>query len=135
MTNVYSIKIECGKQLTFPVRLKSGRKRYITFEVQFGDKLGRLYTDSPVIQEAIENDARFTSGKIQLLSSVGPKEAVKPPVQYTDFPEITDINSAREFLKAEPYNVLAQSLRTPESILKKAEEKGVNFPNLVTLDE
>lgn len=45
------------------------------------------------------------------------------------YPDITDWQDAKEALRKE-YGVAHQSLGTPQGILKKASEVGVDFPNL-----
>ena len=76
----------------------------------------------------------LTGGKLKA-ARANPKDKVEQggmtvDVEPASYPEVTDINSAVEVLRGEPYNIAHQSLRTPEAIFKKAEEVGASFPNL-----
>lgn len=78
-------------------------------------------------QEAIENDPRFNR-RFSLCHSEN--EAVEP--ELPDFiiaDEVINISQAKEYLTA--LDVPYQGLRTPASILKKAEELRISFPNLI----
>lgn len=44
--------------------------------------------------------------------------------------ETDDWQAAKEFLRGEPFNIMYQAIGTPEKILAKAAEVGVQFPNL-----
>lgn len=49
----------------------------------------------------------------------------------TVYDKVTTPSEAREILMSEPYNLAPQSVqKNPESILKRAAELGVSFPNL-----
>ena len=49
--------------------------------------------------------------------------------ELTVFLGVATINQAKDILRAEPYNVNHQKLRTPEAIMAQAIEHSVAFPN------
>ena len=116
-------------QYTFPVVLD---KRTVWVSLRGNDD--SYSTKDKEVQEAIEGCSYFKRGQIVLSAGMADKVADETGgsaaiVEPKEFPEVVDINGAKDILKAEPYNILPQSLRTPESVLKKAAEVGVSFPN------
>jgi hypothetical protein len=130
-----------GAQYTFPVII-AGKCKFISLNGTKND----FETESTAIQNAIETSQKFKSGKIVLLSGKPnviaqavekpvkkdapkediPKDAETPTKEY---PEVTDLQGAISVLKVE-YKIMHQSLRTPDNVMKKAQELGVSFPNL-----
>lgn len=92
---------------------------------------GRFITDDPKIQEALESHPGFKE-KFDLQG----KPASKKPVKKKDDPvvvkEITLVNEAKDFLtdKENNFDVKLSELPNKETILKKAEELNIEFPNL-----
>lgn len=117
-----------GTQYTFPVNV-AGKVKYLSFNGNLND----LTTDSKALQDAIEECRRFKSGEIVLLNGqpnkVDTSEEKPDTLPKKEYPEVTDIQGAVHILKTE-YNIAHQSLRSPEGVLKKAEEVGITFPNL-----
>lgn len=124
MTKVY----RATTHFTLPVLL-DGKVKYVVFSEEH---YGATVTDEK-IQEAIEACSYFRDGEIKLFSRREDAGQVKKPSPVFDakeFPEVTNIQGAVEVLKGEPYRIAAQSLRTPENVLKQAETNNVKFPNL-----
>lgn len=104
-------------------------------------------TSNPVYQRIIEDSGYFRSGKIRLLSSSGaeaepgrPGKAAEEPVPVeastaepaggtVEYAEVKNSQQAKAVLMGQPYRVALPELSNKESILRKAKELGVAFPN------
>lgn len=113
-----------GKEITFPVRTSRG-VTYITFN----GPLNQYKTSDKEIQKAIEATERFKNGTIILSRQNGGAEPEEKIETQKEYPGITDFQEAAEILRKD-FNVAHQSVRSPEAILKKAQEVGVSFPDL-----
>ncbi len=123
-------------------------KRYIsangdqyTFYVKVGEKNmcvglkgsgNDFKTNNERLQKAIEESTYFKTGKIVLDGGKTADESAPkiPSAPAKEYPEVTDIQSAIDILRAEPYKVHHTKLTTPEKVLAVASELGVSFPNL-----
>ena len=91
-------------------------------------------TDNPLFQRAIESSDAFRCGeikrgKIDVLDD-GKATVVEPEEpQYTVVPEVTNMQQARAFLMAEPYNSPLSQLQNKVAIKSVAKAKSVSFPN------
>lgn len=102
-----------------------GRQYRIHFEPQSYGSL--CVSTDPAEQEAIEHDPRFNS---RFSLSHSEMELVEPePLDFIIADQVTNISEAKEYLSA--LEVPYQGLRTPASILKKAEDLHISFPNLI----
>ena len=101
----------------------------------------KFTTSDPIVQIAIERDARY-GRTILLARTVGDDKKVregkeekkdvgkKEPVVVED---VADVNGVIEWLKDN--GVPHQSLRSVKNIRKMMDEKGVTFPNVVFPEE
>lgn len=84
-------------------------------------------------QLAIENSGMFKAGKIRVRIQKKKAEikakAIDATINVKSYPEVATHVDAIAILKGE-YGVSATRLKTPASVLRVAEEKGVSFPNL-----
>lgn len=91
-------------------------------------------TDNPLFQRAIESSNAFRCGEIKRgrvdVLDDG-KKAVEEPEepQYTVVAEVTNMQQARAFLMAEPYNCQLSQLQNKNSIKSVAKANSVSFPN------
>ena len=91
-------------------------------------------TDNPLFQRAIENSNAFRCGEIKRgrvdVLDDG-KKAVEEPEepQYTVVAEVTNMQQARAFLMAEPYNSALSQLQNKVAIKSVAKANSVSFPN------
>lgn len=114
--------------------INTGGKEELVKFTGYGDGKVRFFATDEKIQAAIEASPRFLSGEIQLESgrnrtAGGKKDAVK--AAKTEYPEVTDIQTAKDILKGAPYSISPVALITPERIRTQADKAGVSFPNLV----
>jgi len=119
-----------GVQLVFPIEV-GGKEMFIEL---IGPR-SEFITSDEKIQTALETNKRFKAGFVVLAETFGEakkaeKEKTPAPGGTTEVPEITNIQEAKEYLRADPYKVAHQSLNTPDNILKKAAELNIIFPNL-----
>ncbi len=102
---------------------------------EFTDAGNTFNTNNKEIQEYIENSTLFASGDIILFSEsettneINEHVETKREKELTVFLGVATINQAKDILRAEPYNVNHQKLRTPEAIMAQAIEHSVAFPN------
>lgn len=114
-----------GKEITFPVKV-SGKVIYLTFS----GPNNQYKTSIEEVQKAIEKTDLYKQGTIILTRQQGNVESTTTTtVEPKVYPDITEYQDAAEVLKKE-HNVAHQSVRSPELILKKAQELNVSFPNL-----
>lgn len=89
---------------------------------------GLLMTADVALQQAVERDADY--GVVFSLVQQKPE----PEVSGAEVSELTPVEEVRNISDAKGWlmrnGVPHQGLRTPENILKRAEEQGVWFPNL-----
>lgn len=93
-------------------------------------------TDNALFQRAIENSDAFRCGEIKRgkvdvfddedKAVAGTDE---PEAQYTVVPEVANMQQARAFLMAEPYNCPLSQLQNKNSIKSVAQANSVSFPN------
>ena len=92
-------------------------------------------TDNPLFQHTIENSEAFRKGeilrgKVENIEAPLPKE--KPAEEVTDTKAVSDVanmQQARAYLMAEPYNCKLSELQNKSAIKMAALQKGVTFPN------
>jgi hypothetical protein len=117
-----------GKEITFPIKV-AGKVMYITFN----GPNNQYKTSDVEVQKAIESEHLFKTGVIILTRGATVKaDSEKESEKKTDptsYPGIEGYQEAAEILRKE-HNVAHQSVRTPEGILKKAQELNISFPDL-----
>ena len=91
-------------------------------------------TDNPLFQRAIECSDAFRCGEIKRgrvdVLDEGKETTVEPEEQqYTVVPEVTNMQQARAFLMAEPYNSPLSQLQNKVAIKSVAKANSVSFPN------
>lgn len=94
-------------------------------------------TDNPLFQRAIENSDAFRSGEIkrgrvEVLESDAEEcmqDAGSTPSASTMVTEVTNMQQARAFLMAAPYNCTISELQNKNAVRAAAQERGVSFPN------
>ena len=91
-------------------------------------------TDNPLFQRAIESSDAFRCGeikrgKVDVLDDGKAVAAEPEETQYTVVPEVTNMQQARAFLMAEPYNSPLSQLQNKVAIKSVAKDNSVSFPN------
>lgn len=92
-------------------------------------------TDNPLFQRAIENSAAFRYGEITRgkVETVGVESTADSSTSCNDdsvaVPDVTNLQQARAYLMAAPYNCALQLLQNKSAVKAMAEEKGISFPN------
>lgn len=88
--------------------------------------------EQPETQSVVDGATQDTTGEAPRgtpLEAEGDEDS--PAVKdVTEYPEVTDINSAVAVLRGEPYNIHHLKLRTPAMIREQAAINKVSFPNL-----
>lgn len=94
-------------------------------------------TDNPLFQRAIENSEAFRNGEIKrgrvdLIGDSEP-EAIDKNGGGNDalsvVSEVTNMQQARAYLMAAPYNCALSELQNKNAVKSMAQSKGVSFPN------
>ena len=94
-------------------------------------------TDNPLFQKAVENSESFRSGEIkrgrvEVIDEGGDDVGVATAAEDVAlFPEVTNMQQARNLLMAEPYNCQLSQLQNKTAVKLVAGELGVSFPNWV----
>ena len=110
---------------------------------------GILYLNKEEDMEALEASEEFKTGVITLAEVLGENESDQqddgnPQKKQEEqeeqeeggkgevvvFDEVTKLQEAKRILSGEPYNVSVSNFMNKETILQKAQEVGVSFPNL-----
>ena len=110
---------------------------------------GILYLNREEDMEALEASEEFKTGIITLAEVLGESESEQqddgnPQKKQEEqeeqeeggkgevvvFDEVTKLQEAKRILSGEPYNVSVSNFMNKETILQKAQEVGVSFPNL-----
>jgi hypothetical protein len=107
---------------------------------------GILYLNREEDMEALEASEEFKTGVITLAEVLGESESEQqddgnPQKKQEEqeeggkgevvvFDEVTKLQEAKRILSGEPYNVSVSNFMNKETILQKAQEVGVSFPNL-----
>lgn len=110
---------------------------------------GILYLNREEDMEALEASEEFKTGIITLAEVLGenesdqqddgnPQKKQKKQEEQEEggkgevvvFDEVTKLQEAKRILSGEPYNVSVSNFMNKETILQKAQEVGVSFPNL-----
>ena len=93
-------------------------------------------TDNPLFQRAIECSNAFRCGEIKRgrVEVIEDKNkavetAVEPETQCDVATEVTNMQQARAFLMAEPYNCPLSQLQNKNAIKSVAKANSVSFPN------
>ena len=93
-------------------------------------------TDNPLFQRAIENSEAFRCGEIKRgrVEELDSGEQPASPVADegaadTVESEVTNMQQARAFLMAAPYNCTLAELQNKGAVRSAAQSKGVSFPN------
>ena len=93
-------------------------------------------TDNPLFQRAIENSEAFRCGEIKRgrveeLYCGEPAEmsAAGDGAAATVVSDVTNMQQARAFLMAAPYNCTLAELQNKGAVRSAAQSKGVSFPN------
>ncbi len=94
-------------------------------------------TDNPLFQRAIENSEAFRSGEIKrgrvdIIDDSEPEAKDKngggnDAVSVVS--EVTNMQQARAYLMAAPYNCALSELQNKNAVKSMAQSKGVSFPN------
>lgn len=95
-------------------------------------------TDNPLFQRAIENSDAFRSGEIKRgrVETVAGEDAAGEPDEGTApgvaaVTEVTNMQQARAFLMAAPYNCAISELQNKGAVKAAAQMKGISFPNWI----
>ncbi len=95
-------------------------------------------TDNALFQRAIENSDAFRNGEIKQgrVEIVSMKNDTADTVDekvsgLTVFPEVTNMQQARNILISEPYSCQLSQLQNKNAIKQVAAEKEVSFPNWI----
>lgn len=93
-------------------------------------------TDNPLFQRAIENSEAFRNGEIKRgrVDIIGDSEPeTKDDNGGNDalsvVSEVTNMQQARAYLMAAPYNCALSELQNKNAVKSMAQSKGVSFPN------
>ena len=92
-------------------------------------------TDNPLFQRAIENSEAFRSGeikrgRIEIIGESAPTTAENgKDCAATVVSEVTNMQQARAFLMAAPYNCTISELQNKSAVRAAALDKGLSFPN------
>ena len=93
-------------------------------------------TDNPLFQRAIENSDAYRCGEIKRGrveviegDNVSQDSKVERATGCNVVPEVTNMQQARAFLMAEPYNCPLSQLQNKNSIKSVAKANSVSFPN------
>ena len=93
-------------------------------------------TDSPLFQRAIENSEAFRNGEIKrgrvdIIGDSNPetKDDNGGNDALSVVSEVTNMQQARAYLMAAPYNCALSELQNKNAVKSMAQSKGVSFPN------
>lgn len=93
-------------------------------------------TENPLFQRAIENSEAFRNGEIKRgrVEVIGDSEPLSKDENGGDdavsvVSEVTNMQQARAFLMAAPYNCSISELQNKNAVKCAAQSKGVSFPN------
>lgn len=94
-------------------------------------------TDNPLFQRAIENSEAFRSGEIKRgrVDIIGDSEPETKDKNgcgndaLSVVSEVTNMQQARAYLMAAPYNCALSELQNKNAVKSMAQSKGVSFPN------
>lgn len=91
-------------------------------------------TDNPLFQRAIESSDAFRCGEIkrgrvEVLEEKKVADAAEPVGSGVVVPEVTNMQQARAFLMAAPYNCPLAQLQNKQAIRSVAKVNDVSFPN------
>ena len=94
-------------------------------------------TDNPLFQRAIENSEAFRSGEIKrgrvdIIGDSNPEANDKNDGgndALSVVSEVTNMQQARAYLMAAPYNCALSELQNKNAVKSMAQSKGVSFPN------
>lgn len=94
-------------------------------------------TDNPLFQRAIENSEAFRSGEIKRgrVDIIGDSEPEAKDKNGSGndalsvVSEVTNMQQARAYLMAAPYNCALSELQNKNAVKSMAQSKGVSFPN------
>ncbi len=103
----------------------NGRPRRIQFLARDGVN-GILSTEDEALQQALEKSVGY--GRRFTLLDVSPGE--EEPVAYTLVEQVHSWQEARDFLRAEPYNLTNKEVASSRLIERAAERLHLIFPNL-----
>ena len=133
-----------------------GDKKFVfDFVPLEGYTRGTLYLNRKEDMEALEASEEFKTGVVTLAEVLGenesdqqddgnPQKKQKKQKKQEEqeeqeeggkgevvvFDEVTKLQEAKRILSGEPYNVSVSNFMNKETILQKAQEVGVSFPNL-----
>lgn len=150
----YSIMGQISCSMVFRMRMLRFRINFDGGSLTSQGVIPAIYkTSDPLIQHVIEQSSRYKNGTISIQSVVDLAEDIPEnevvdesdldvtPASVkeasseggsdkTEYPEITNFQSAKSILMSKPYNVPLSELQTKEALIKKAEELNVSFPNM-----
>ncbi len=92
-------------------------------------------TDNPLFQRAIENSEAFCRGEIkrgrvEVNACVETNDDVaEPDSEQVVVADVTNMQQARSYLMAEPYNCTLSQLQNKGAVKAAAQANGVSFPN------
>mgnify|MGYP000996150413 FL=1 len=120
-----------------------GDKKFVfDFVPLEGYTRGTLYLHREEDMEALEASEEFKTGVVTLAEVLGESEteqgvegkgegeSEKQDGEVVVFDKVTKLQEAKRILSGEPYNVSVSNFMNKETILQKAQEVGVSFPNL-----
>ena len=99
----------------------------------------RYVTDNALFQRAIENSEAFRTGEIkhggvEVIDEAGEEKntvSVKDEAGIVVQTDVTNMQQARNFLMAAPYNCQLSQLQNKTAVKQVAAEMGVSFPNWI----
>lgn len=120
-----------------------GDKKFVfDFVPLEGYTRGTLYLHREEDMEALEASEEFKTGVVTLAEVLGESEteqnvegkgegeSEEQDGEVVVFDKVTKLQEAKHILSGEPYNVSVSNFMNKETILQKAKEAGVSFPNL-----
>ena len=114
---------KANNNLTVPIVVDGKIVKYVSFT----DENKTFITVDEVEQTALESLGSFgTLYKLVETVESKPVETKREPSEYA---EVTSLSEAKDVLRTD-FEVSHQQLRTPASIMAKAEELNISFPNL-----
>ena len=119
--------------LSVPI-VKNGK---IVQRLSFNDAEHTLHVFDKATQDALEAlpcfkklfHISFEEKEEEKENPVNTKNNSDNKVNSKEYPEVENVQDAKNIL-IKQYNIPYQGLRSPETILKKAQELGVSFPNI-----
>lgn len=100
-------------------------EEFKTGVVTLAEVLGESETE-----QGVDNPQSEQGETEQGVEGKGEGESEKQDGEVVVFDKVTKLQEAKRILSGEPYNVSVSNFMNKETILQKAQEAGVSFPNL-----